>query len=366
MTNVLVVTTSYPSAAAPVTGAFVREAIRSTGGEARFVVLHLDRTRDVRSLVVEHDRDDVAEIVRVRFPERPTLLSYLGLVAGAVLGAAAARKRGFRPDVLHAHFITAAIPAALLSVLWRRRLIVSEHWSIFLPEDPATLARPLRLAARIALARAEIVLPVSSALECGLRVHGITAPMRVVPNAVDTETFHPSDRHTPGKPPRLLTVALFYEAKGIDLMLDAVRQVDVPVHVDVVGDGGLRGVYEGRSAGLDVTFHGVLPKPEVARLMRDADLYVLPSRFDNNPVALLEALATGLPCVATHVGGVPDVVGENDGVLVAPTSEAIADGIRDVLGRLRSFDREAIGERAAARFGAAAIGRIYMSLYAGR
>jgi glycosyltransferase involved in cell wall biosynthesis len=320
----------------------------------------------VRSLVVEHDHDDVAEIVRVRFPERPTLLSYLGLVTAALTGAVAARKRGFRPDIVHAHFITAAIPAALLSVIWRRRLIVSEHWSVFLPEDPATLARPLQLAARLALARAEIVLPVSAALERGLRRHGITAPMRVVPNAVDTETFHPPDAQPPGTPPRLLTVALFYEAKGIDLLLDAVRQIDLPVHLDVVGDGLLRSVYEGLSAGLDVTFHGVLPKAEVAQLMRMADLYVLPSRFDNNPVALLEALASGLPCVATRVGGVPDVVGENDGLLVAPTTDEIADGICNALRRIGTFDRVEIGERAAARFGSAAVGSVYASLYAGR
>ena len=78
-----------------------------------------------------------------------------------------------------------------------------------------------------------------------------------------------------------------------------------------------------------IHFHGLRHKEGVAAALREADVFVLASLWETLSCALLEAMSTGLPIVATRVGGVPEVVGRREGILVAPgSSEALAGGLR--------------------------------------
>ncbi len=97
-------------------------------------------------------------------------------------------------------------------------------------------------------------------------------------------------------------------------------------------------------------FLGVLPKPVLADRMRAADLFVLASRFENNPCVVMEAMASGLPVVGTRVGGIPELVDTAAGVLVEPNDpQAIADGVDNALAL--DFDRPAIAQAAKERYG---------------
>src|SRR5205823_1406500 len=99
--------------------------------------------------------------------------------------------------------------------------------------------------------------------------------------------------------------------KGWEHLLEAVALLERErddFRLEIVGDGPRRGEYEAirRRLGLEdrVLFSGWKTKDEVASLMRAADVFVLASRYDSNPCALIEALASGLPVVATAVGGI--------------------------------------------------------------
>ena len=157
-------------------GIFVREHVEAVRPHCDVTVVHLQRA-DVRR--IEVDRDE--ELWRVRYPSRPAAPWHL-----------AAGMRGLRlergHDLVHAHFFLAGLPAVLFQ---RRPVVVSEHWSVFLPEDPARLGPGGQLAARVAFRRASLVLPVSDALRRGIERSGIRARFRVVPNVVDTRLFRP-------------------------------------------------------------------------------------------------------------------------------------------------------------------------------
>jgi glycosyltransferase involved in cell wall biosynthesis len=218
--------------------------------------------------------------------------------------------------------------------------------------------------ARIALRGADVVLPVSEAMRSALEAAGSPKRTVVVPNVVDDRLFHLGGQREPGL---LLTAGMLgeNEAKGIDYLLRAVAQVE-GIRLEIVGDGPLRSTYEGlaRDLGLAnrVHFSGFLPKPELAERMRSAELFVLASRFENNPCVVLEAMASGLPVVATRVGGLPELIEKTSGILAEPRDpDDIARAIRAALAG--PFDREAVSKRAVERWGREAIGRQLAQIY---
>jgi glycosyltransferase involved in cell wall biosynthesis len=364
--KVLVITTAYPTPTSPAAGVFVREHARAAARNAEVAVLHLDRSHDHHGLPSLSPVEDAELAVwRVTYPWRPVPLSSAFHLAAAARGWRAVRRSGFRPDVLHAHFFLAGVPAVLLARRASLPVVVSEHWSVFLPEDPMELTPTLRRAASLAFGNASAVLPVSEALQRGIEAHGLSARrFEIVRNVVDTDLFSNGGGARNG---RLLAVGLLYEAKGYDTLLAALAELDVAL--DIVGDGPLRAEYEALASKLGVAdrvvFHGLLPKAEIARMMDDAELFVLASRYDNNPVAVMEALATGLPVVGTAVGGVPELVTAANGRLAPPG--APSDLASEIAAALEtSYDRAAIAADAGTRYGvdtiAAQLAEIYASV----
>jgi glycosyltransferase involved in cell wall biosynthesis len=356
--KVLFLTTAYPTPKRPVFGVFVREHARAAATVADVSVVHLDRDR------AEHGAFDVIRVEnepvptwRVRYRRLPRPLSYGAFLVGTV---AAVRRTG-RPDVIHAHSFVAALAGLTVGAVLRRPVVYTEHWSVFLPEDPAALSEPMRRLARVALERSAVVLPVSEALRAALARLAPRARFRVVRNAVDESVFYPAAE--PGLP-RLITVGLMDDdSKGIEDLLEAVALVpDVPL--DIVGDGSLRARYERHASRLGlgerVTFHGLKSKPEIADLLRAASVFVLASRFENNPVVVLEAQCCGLPVVATNVGGLPEVV---DGTVRGGDPRAFASAIGATLER--SADRSAIAADARSRYGLEAVGLTLLDVYEG-
>ena len=118
-----------------------------------------------------------------------------------------------------------------------------------------------------------------------------------------------------------------------------------PITVSVLGDGPLRPTLEQRVAALGigerVRWHGEVP--DVDRLFKAFDCFLLSSRSEGTPMVLFEAMAAGVPIVATRVGGVPDVVGDSEAILVPPgDGAALAAAIESTLS-----DRPAAAARAA-------------------
>jgi len=370
--RVLFLTASYPTAEGPAIGIFVKEHARAAAEHAEVAVVHLDRA-DVRGVhVVEEPHEEFATW-RARYPRRPAAISYAGNVAAALAAYRRVRRAGFDPDVIHAHFFLAGVPAVVLGRLFRKPVVITEQWSVFLPDDPTALGTLPRRAAKFAFEHADVVMPVSDALRAGIEAQGIRAKFRVVPNVFDEALFRPNGaRDNEGRPARLLTVGAMYEAKGYDYLLEAVAilaRERRDFTLDVVGDGAdLLPQYEELRERLGVerlvSFLGLRPKEEVAARMRAADLFVITSRYDSNPCVLIEALGSGVPAVGTAVGGIPEMIRNGSGLLARPHDPAdIARQIGAALDGLGAFDREAIAADARARFGRAQIGRAFAEIY---
>jgi L-malate glycosyltransferase len=375
--DVLFLTTEWPSEEKPTDGIFIREHAAAVAAAGCNVgVVHLARAPSRRGLFdVARLRSEEIPTWRVRYRRFPRPLSYAAFALGALAGVRRARRSGLEPRVVHCHSFLSCLVGLAVGRVLRVPVLYTEHWTIFVPENPRRLGRWQRAVARLALSQASVVLPVSEDLREALTDLAPAANMHVVPNAVDEQVFHPAHDLPArnGRSPRLLTVGLLdTERKGVDVLIRALAGVaerGAPFHLDVIGEGANRQAYETLAEKLGigdrVTWHGWQPKDAVADAMRDADLFVLGSRYENNPCVVIEAMASGLPVVATNVGGVDEVVDATSGSLAAPLDpDDLAAKVEDTLQRLDSFDREEIARTAVSRYGRETIGRELAAIYA--
>lgn len=366
--KVLVVPKWYPWPDQPVLGLFCREHAKALSESHQVVVLASQATPspDFPVFRLSDEVEDGLRTLRVRY-RRPRVraLAMVCQIAGMLAALVRLRREGFRPDVVHAHVFSAGPPALVLGRLSRALVVVTEHYTGF---ARGLITGADLVTARIAFGGADLVAPVSEELAGHLRRIAPGAAMRVIANVVDTEVFTATVHERHDGPVRLLTVGALAQKKGHAHLLDALAELRTrrEATLDLVGGGELREQLEHQARRLGLTgavrFHGEVPKERVAELMGGADLFVLPSLHENLPCVLIEAMARGLPSVASRVGGVPELIDSEAGVLVPPADPgALAQAIEAALER--DFNSAEIARRAHERYSYGAVAREWTAVY---
>jgi glycosyltransferase involved in cell wall biosynthesis len=139
-----------------------------------------------------------------------------------------------------------------------------------------------------------------------------------------------------GRGTRLLFVGRLAEQKGLPILLDALAKVEGAT-LDIAGDGPERKMLEQKVNDLNISERvkilGYQSQPQVRALLKQADVFVMSSFAEGLPVVLMEAMAAGVPVVATWVAGIPEIVrDERNGLLIPPgDANALAQAIRRLL-----------------------------------
>ena len=175
---------------------------------------------------------------------------------------------------------------------------------------------------------ARLVVP-SGFLETVFSAHGM--PAQVVPNIIDTQRFAPLPPGTPRAPRQLLVARNLEALYGNDVALRAFVQVHQR-HTDarllIAGSGPQEAELKALARTLGVAdavrFTGLLDRDEMAQLLRTSTVSINPTRVDNMPNSVLEAMASGVPVVSTHVGGVPYIVKDGETALLVPPDDPAA------------------------------------------
>lgn len=176
---------------------------------------------------------------------------------------------------------------------------------------------------------------------CG---HEVKKNMLVVNTGVNVSRFKLVERE-PGNMLNILMVATFREVKGHRFLIEACRRLllwDVPLQCNLVGSGPWFRTIKNQIARLNlkeyVKFHGDQPAPEVAKMMQQADVVVLPSIYGSRgdregiPVVLMEAMASGCAVVASKISGIPELVEDGvTGTLCPPKNcQALALALKEL------------------------------------
>jgi glycosyltransferase involved in cell wall biosynthesis len=371
--QVVFVTPWYPHPAHPASGVFIREHAIAASLFDDVAVVHLAGREEQGAfrIDVEELPDEPLPTVRAWYRDgrRGGVIRQIGSIHKALSYLRA--KRGIDADVIHAHTASAVFPAAAYTRALGIPLVITEHWSIYLDEDPASLPSVARTLTRWGLHQARVILPVGSALERAMRRVAPRGRYVVIPNVVDTDLFHPGDSLPRTSEPRLLAVGLLSPEKCYDVLLASIRLLvdeGLSLQLEIAGYGSEKAKITSLISQLEldnhVTLLGFLSKAALAERMRSADLFVHASAFETFGVSVAEAMASGLPVVCTRCGGPEDYVTPAVGCLVPPRDvPALAMGIREMLAHLDDFDRHVISSIARSRFSTVAVGRQLHSVY---
>lgn len=192
----------------------------------------------------------------------------------------------------------------------------------------------------------------------------------VIRNGVDLSKCIPKEDYSTGETVSLLHVGRFDVPKNHAGLLKAFQKLHAAhpqCRLHLVGDGDLREEMERLTEELGITpwvqFHGM--QSNVYPYMHDADLFILPSIYEGNPMTIIEAMGTGLPIVATMVGGIPDMLQNGEtGLLVPCETDVICQACAELIGD--EALREKLGKNAkrdSSRFSAEFMAQQYCDVY---
>jgi N-acetyl-alpha-D-glucosaminyl L-malate synthase BshA len=303
--KVLVVSNMYPSDQHPAYGGFVEsqvQALRETGIQVDLAVIR-DRRKGLAA----------------------NLRKYLGLLVDLF------KLRKGNYDVYHVHYLfptgLLALPFAILS---RTPLVVTAHGG----DIRLGKKKEFRLLTSLILRHARAVISVSEALAAEIRESFAVdhAKIGVASCGVDLSLFYPRDKQVCKdalniqSKKTLLFVGNFVPVKGIPVLIEAfvgVADSEPDAVLCLLGEGPLQEELKAQAQALGIGDRCRWLTPvehnRVPEVMSAAELLVLPSRHEGFGLVALEALACGVPVVATRVGGVPEIVADGEcGFLVEP------------------------------------------------
>jgi len=267
-------------------------------------------------------------------------------------------KRYGPPDVIHAHSYIAGFAASYIAKKTGIPFVLTEHASTFISED----IRPSQISSvKRALNSASSIICLSNSLKKVLEKF-TDQHIEVIPELVDTKVFYPQDVRK-NEIFTIVDIGYLIPRKGYDILIDAFKiahNLDNAIRLEIVGDGKLRDELEARvqNANLqeDITFHGGLPADEIAKLLCQSHLCISTSHVETFGITLIEAMACGIPVVATPSGGPQDIVTSETGLLTADWNpDVIAKAILNMKQRQGSYEMEGIAQYTEDNYGSEAV-----------
>lgn len=345
------------------------KALAAAGQDVVYLAVDLRSLRRKRRFGVTHGELDGVPWHNISWPVGAVpmgLLCRIGGIAARHLFRKVFRDQA-RPDVIHAHFGDIGCMAAYVAREEHIPLVVTEHFSAM---NNAACDPALVKYAKVGYEAADRVIAVSSILAESIRKKtGIKCC--VVPNVISTADFSTVSRRDHEGFGYVVTGSLI-ERKRQTAVLRAFAAVHArhrDAFLGVIGDGPDRRALEETAKELgiaeNVRFYGNLSRSEIARAYTGCDCFVLPSALETFGVVYAEALAAGLPVIATRCGGPEDFVTEQNGLLIDVDDPAQLERAMEYMyGHAADYDSQAV-RGSAERFSPGAVAGELVHIYTG-
>lgn len=251
-----------------------------------------------------------------------------------------AYKKGFlklqKPELVHANILhNSMLFAVYLKKKYKIPFVVTEHWSLFLEINRTRLSFMNLYIARFIARRASFLFPVSENLMNNLMALKIGKSFKVVGNVVNTDLFSPGSIENSNF--IFLHISNLVPLKKTDAIIETailLQNEFKNFELHIGGDGDverLNQIIESNHAKDFIKTFGELSYSEVAEKMKKSNCFILFSEYENLPCVLLESISSGVQVIATRVGGIPEIVKDNYGIIINKSKEELYKAMRNML-----------------------------------
>ena len=274
-------------------------------------------------------------------------------------------------DLIHVHILTRlGVIAWIQKLLHKTPYIITEHWSRYLPgNDFNGFLR--KFFTKIIVRNAKLVTTVTENLANAMKAHGLKNDNYVtLPNVVNLDMFHISEKSN--NPCKIIHISCFEDkSKNISGLLESLKIINdkgIDFQCTLIGEGMDFEMMKQKAESLQlinkVSFTGLLEGQALADELASGDFLVLSSNYENMPVVILEALASGLPVVSTNVGGIKEMIDDTKGILVEPRNqETLAEAIIKMIETYKNYDANYLRNSVIEKYGYESVGRFLDKMY---
>jgi glycosyltransferase involved in cell wall biosynthesis len=256
------------------------------------------------------------------------------------------------PDIIYSHYLQNTIKAIPLHQKYHIPIVAMEHWSqmAYIP-----IPKNIISTAKQAYASIDKLITVSSTLKDNI-LRQVGFDSFVVPNMVGKEFHYTNPKKKKKDTIQIITTGRLVPEKHFDMLIQAVTNISsIPLQLSIIGNGSeklkLQQLVKKLQVADKVRLLGQKSKNEIVTLLQQSDIFVLPSQSETFGVAYIEALACGLPIIATDCGGPRDIVTKNNGLLIPINNQqALEHAIIQLTQNLNQYDRQAIATDCQNRF----------------
>lgn len=376
--NVLFLNSWYPNEIKPYNGNFVQQHAKAVSLYANVICLQTQsRVQDEEFEITKHRNDGVWEIVV--YYKKITSTSLIWLLKkknrqhkAFVKGFEVVKEEFLNVDIVH---LNVTFPAGLFALHLNKKYnipyIITEHSTVFLKINAINHTLTQKYFIKKIAKKASFICPVSKDLKQAMLGYNIKSNFKVIPNVVNTKFF----KYVPKKefdPIKILHISSLKQdhknGKGMVNVIRKLSEIRQDFTFLIISDGELEPIIEyAKSIGLKDAFfkiEGGKTTEEIAIAMQQHHLFLLFSNYENLPCVISESLVSGLPVISSDVGGINEMLTEENGVLIAAMDEIqLFEKLNFMLSNLSNYDNKKIAEAAALKYSYEVVGKQFLEIY---
>jgi glycosyltransferase involved in cell wall biosynthesis len=367
--HVLFLSSWFPSKTHPTLGNFVQRHAEAVALFANITVLYLSKNSNTSAFEIEDEVEGNVRMIRVFYNSNGIL--FRNRIKALKIGIAHINFNQNKPDIVQLNMIwPEGWQALLIQQKWRIPFVISDNWTGYHPNERSPLPFHIKSYMRFIANRSKLLLPVTLQLEKAMRALRFNKPSVIVPNVVNTAYFKNEKKNEIHTYVHLSHLDNDHKnIEGILRVWKTFSDQTEDVILELGGDGDIQH-WKKRSLEIGIrssriAFFGALNQKEVAQKMNASHTFVLFSNYENLPLVIIEAMASGMNVIATRVGGIAEHMGfcKWNKLIDAKNEAQLLHALNESHSEINEINRKEISAYATNHFSFEEVGKQFIQAY---